>query len=198
MNKQRKTLAAKAETLWNKRDLPTLSKLCDLPHASKIPEVWFFSGLARNALGNKRGAVECWRRAIELDAQNDAAVRALAFELVNSDPVSAAELFNNLVGMNQANADDLTALAEIRIKQDRLGEAQRLLDKALKLDGKNSLALLAMATLYAQVRDKALALEYLKKVVDADQIDISELERDPEFEFLWSDREFERIVAQSA
>src|SRR5207249_4411978 len=111
----------------------------------------------------KRRAIECWRRASQLNSDYAAPVRALAHELMASDPIGASEMFAALVAMNAAQAEDLTALGEIRIKQDRLGEAQRLLQKALDLDPENSLALMAMATVYAQVRDRALTLQYLQK-----------------------------------
>src|SRR5207245_200587 len=107
------------------------------------------------------------------------------------------ELFYHLVGLRQANADDFTCLAEIRIKQDRLGEARRWLEQALQLEPNNSLALLALATLYAQVRDSSLALDFLQKAADTEDVDLSDLACDPEFEFLWHDPKFEKIVKES-
>lgn len=66
------------------------------------------------------------------------------------------------------------------------------------MDQGNSLALMAMATVYAHVRDRSLTLQYLRKVIDTRDLDVSDLESDPEFEFLWHDKEFEQMVAQSA
>lgn len=198
MNKQDKHVANRAQSLWDKRDLSPLVALCASATAAKLPEIWYFGGLGYHALGDKRKAIECWRKSIQINPRYAAPIRALSYELIESDPVGAAELFYMLVALNEANADDLTALGEIRIKQDRLGEAQRLLQKALDQEETNSLALMGMATLYAHVRDRGLTLEYLKKVLKTDDIDISDLHSDPEFEFLWSDKEFEEIVAQSA
>jgi predicted Zn-dependent protease len=119
----------------------------------------------------------------------------LAYELKEQAPVDAAELFNRLVELQRANADDFTSLGEIRVKQDRLGEAQRWLEKALRLEPGNSLALLALATLYAQVRDPALALDYLQKAADTEDVDLADLAGDPEFEALWHHPKFEEIVS---
>jgi hypothetical protein len=52
-----------------------------------------------------------------------------------------------------------------------------------------------MATLYAQVRDPSLTLEYLQKAAATEDVDLTDLSSDPEFEFLWHDAEFERIVS---
>jgi Tfp pilus assembly protein PilF len=121
----------------------------------------------------------------------------LAFELAEKDPVGASELFHRLIGLNRAQADDLTALGEICIKQDRLSEAQRWLERALEMDKENSLALLSMATLYAHVRGHDLVLDYLRRVAQTGDIDLADLASDPEFEFLWHDREFEEIVSEN-
>ena len=59
----------------------------------------------------------------------------------------------------------------------------------------NILALLALALLYAQVRDSSLALRYLKQAADTGEADLSDVASDPEFEFLWNDPTFERIVS---
>ncbi len=54
---------------------------------------------------------------------------------------------------------------------------------------------MAMATLYAQVRDPALALEFLQKAAKTDEIDLSDRASDPEFEILWHDPRFQKLVS---
>lgn len=197
MVKQEKALARRAEKYWEQRDLSALENLRREPGASKDPGVLYFVGLALNAHNKRREAIECWRKARELDPQNEHAIRALAYELMEQAPVDAAELFYHLVGMQRANADDFTCLGEIRIKQDRLGEAHRWLEQALQLQPDNSLALLAMATLYAQVKDPSFAVDFLQKAADTKDIDLSDLASDPEFEFLWHHPKFEKIVSSN-
>jgi tetratricopeptide (TPR) repeat protein len=189
-----KGLANRAKKYWEHRDLSALENMQRDPRAAKIPEVLYFVGLALNALNKKREAIECWRKARELNPHHEDVIRTLAYELLEQAPVDAAELFYQLVGMQRANADDFTCLGEIRIKQDRLGEAQRWLEQALRLEPHNSLALLALATLYAQVRDPSLALDFLQKVADTEDVELSDLACDPEFEFLWHHPRFEKIV----
>src|SRR5205807_132506 len=113
MVKEQRALAKRAEDLWAKRDLEGLKGLWSSGSARKVPQVLYYAGLALNALNKKREALQCWRRATELDPGYDAPFRALAYELAESSPASAAELFYHLVGSERANADDLTALAEI-------------------------------------------------------------------------------------
>jgi tetratricopeptide (TPR) repeat protein len=195
MVNQEKALAKQAKSYWDDRNLSALENLRQQPSAAAVPEVLYFAGLGLNALNKRREAIECWRKARELDPTFAQAVRALAYELMDQAPVEASELFQHLVGLRIANADDFASLGEIRVKQDRLGEARRWLDEALRLDPQNSLALLALATIYVQVRDPGLALEYLKKAAKTGDVDLSDLASDPEYEFLWHNREFERIVS---
>jgi tetratricopeptide (TPR) repeat protein len=195
MIKEAKGLARRAKKFWEHRDLTALANLRREPGAAKVPEVLYYVGLALNGLDKKREAIECWRKATALDPQHEQAIRALAYELMEPAPVDAAELFYRLVGLQRANADDFTCLGEIRIKQDRLGEARRWLEKALQLEPTNSLALLALATLYAEVRDPSCSLDYLQRVADTEDIDLSDLASDPKFEFLWRHPRFEKIVS---
>jgi Tfp pilus assembly protein PilF len=195
MIRQEKALTKRAKKYWDDRNVSALAKLRSEPGVDRIPDVLYFIGLALNARNQRREAIESWRKATALDPQNEKAIRTLAYELLEQAPVDAAELFYHLVGMERANADDFTCLAEIRIKQDRLGEARRWLEQALRLEPKNSLALVALATLYAQVRDPSLALDFLQKAADTEDIDLSDLAGDPEFEFLWHDPKFEEIVS---
>jgi tetratricopeptide (TPR) repeat protein len=197
MATKEKQIGKNAQKYWDERDFAALVRLCPSPRGGKSLEVLYFAGLAYHALDKKREAIECWRRARELFPEDEHAIRALAFELAEKDPISAADLFYHLIGLNRAQPDDLTALGEICIKQDRLTEAQRWLERALEQDQQNSLALLSMATLYAHVRGRDLALDYLRKAADTGDIDLSDLASDPEFEFLWHDAEFERIVSQN-
>lgn len=195
---QDEALAARAKKLWEDRKLDELKQLQREAGAAKDAEALYFVGLALNALNQRREAIECWRKARKIDRQNETILRTLAYELLEQAPVEAAELFGNLVGMQRANADDLTCLGELRIKQDRLGEARRWLEQALQLEPMNSLALLALASLYTQVRDSSLALKYLQKAADTEDVDLSDLESDPEFELLWHEPKFKKIVAPSA
>lgn len=195
MVKQKKALAKRANRYWENRNLSALEKLRRQRGAAAVPEVLYFAGLGLNALNKRREAIECWRKARQLDPTYEQALRALAYELMDQAPVEASELFQHLVSLQKANADDFTSLGEIRVKQNRLGEARRWLDEALRLEPQNSLALLALATLYAQVRDLGLALQYLKKAAKAGDVDLSDLALDPDYEFLWHNREFEKIVS---
>ncbi len=195
MAKQEQRLVKRAKEYWERRELSALENMQKEEGAAEIPEVLYFVGLALNALNKRRDAIKCWRKATELDPNNETAIRTLAYELMEQAPVDAAELFYRLVGSERANADDFTCLGELFIKQDRLKEAHRCLDRARRLEPENSLALLALATLYAQVRATSDALAFLQKVAATEEIDLSDLASDPEFECLWDDPKFEKIVS---
>ncbi len=195
MVKQERSLARQAKQFWDKRDFAKLDELRQAPGAAKNPEVLYFAGLALSALNNRRAAIECWRKASELDPQGEQSVRALAYELAEQAPSDAAGLFAQLAAAQRATADDLTCLGEIRIKQDRLREAHDCLKRALDLDPDNSLAMVALAALYTQVGDRALALEFLQKAAATGNVDLADLSSDPEFEFLWREPTFEKMIS---
>ncbi len=98
MVKQEKALAKRARDLWARRDLPSLARTQREPGAARLPQVLYFVGLALNALNQRREAIECWRKARTLDPQNENALRALAYELMDQAPVEAAELFSTSLG----------------------------------------------------------------------------------------------------
>jgi len=196
MTKQLKTLAKRAENYWSKRDLQALVQLFHSNGANQVPQVAYFCGLAFHALNERRKAIECWRSAIKLRSNYVEPVRALAYEFeAQGQLTEAAKLFYDLIKLSAASADDLTTLGEICIKQDRMSEAQQWLNQALDLDGNNSLALLALATLYVHVQDQALALKYLRRAAETRDVDLSDLASDPEFELLWHDSEFEQVIS---
>lgn len=196
MVKQQEHLAKRAENYWKERKLQELIQLSESNGASEVPEVLYFGGLASHALNQKRKAFEFWRSAIKLKLTYQEPIRALAYEFeANGYLTDAAKLFYDLIRLNAADGDDLTTLGEICIKQDRMSEAQQWLNQALQDDENNSLALLAMATLYVHVQDKSLALKYLGRAAETNDLDLSDLASDPEFELLWPDPEFGRLTS---
>jgi tetratricopeptide (TPR) repeat protein len=196
MTKATNTVARQAKKLWDDRDLRALTRLCATPEGARDPKAHFFGGLAYHALNDKRRAIECWRAAAALDPSYVEPTRALAYELTEQDDfIDAAELFQSLIRLGKATADDLTSLGEIRVQQDRLAEARQLLEKALELDPKNALALVALATVHTHMRNRAAALDYLRRAAETDEIDLEDLRADAAFQPLWDDPQFRRLVA---
>ena len=78
MVNNKKTLAKRATQYWEDRSLEELVQLTNEPGANKDPEVLYFVALALNARNKKREAIECWRKAQDLDPQHENAIRALA------------------------------------------------------------------------------------------------------------------------
>src|SRR5437868_1732212 len=143
MSKTASSIAHLAKRYWDDRNLDALTGLCSSAQGAHEPAAQYFGGLAYHARGDRRGAIECWRSAMALKPSYHPPIRALAYEMNDQeDFIDAAELFQRLIRLGKATADDLTALGEIRIKQDRLGEARRLLEHAVEIDPRNALACL--------------------------------------------------------
>jgi len=190
------SVAQLARRLWDGRKLDALVELCSSEDGLRDPKAKYYGGLAFHAKNDKRKAMESWREAMRLNPSYPEPIRALAHELVErEDFIDAADLFQHLIRLGKATPDDLTALGEIAIKQDRLAEARKVLDQALEADPENALALVAMATANAHMRNREAALGYLRRAAETNELDLSDLTSDPAFQFVWGDREFEEIVS---
>jgi tetratricopeptide (TPR) repeat protein len=188
--------AKQAKRLWDQRDLQGLVDLCSSDAGLHDAKTKYYGGLAYHALNDKRKAMEYWREAMSLNPSYSEPIRALAYELMErEDLIDAAELFQNLRRLRKATPDDLTALGEICIKQGRLAEAGIVLEQALEAQPKNALALVAMATINAHMRNRDAALEFLRRAAKTNELDLADLDSDPAFHFLWHNAEFEQIVS---
>ncbi|HBI41563.1 MAG TPA: hypothetical protein DDY78_01740 [Planctomycetales bacterium] len=190
------SVALVAKRLWDKRNLQGLLDLCTSEAGARDAKTKYYGGLAYHALNDKRKAMECWREAMRLHSSYSEPIRALAYELMErEDLIDAAELFHHLIRLRNATPDDLAALGDLCIKQGRLADARRVLEQALESEPTNALALVAMATTNAHMRNSAAALEFLRRAVATNELDLSDLDSDPAFHFLWHNREFEEIVS---
>jgi tetratricopeptide (TPR) repeat protein len=190
------SVAQQAKRLWDQRNLQGLVDLCSSEAGLHDAKTKHYGGLAYHALNDKRKAMDCWREAMSLNPSYSEPIRALAYELMErEDLIDAAELFQNLTRLRKATPDDLTAFGEICIKQGRLADARKFLEQALEAEPTNALALVAMATTNAHMRNRDAALAFLRRAAETNELDLSDLDSDPAFHFLWHSPEFEQIVS---
>jgi tetratricopeptide (TPR) repeat protein len=190
------SVAQQAKRLWERRNLQGLVDLCSSEAGLHDAKTKYYGGLAYHALNDKRKAMDCWREAMSLNSSYSEPIRALAYELMErEDLIDAAELFQNLTRLRKATPDDLTAFGEICIKQGRLADARKFLEQALEAEPTNALALVAMATTNAHMRNRDAALAFLRRAAETNELDLSDLDSDPAFHFLWHSPEFEQIVS---
>ena len=69
------------------------------------------------------------------------------------------------------------------------------MEQALEAEPTNALALVAMATTNAHMRNRDAALAFLRRAAETNELDLSDLDSDPAFHFLWHSPEFEQIVS---
>jgi tetratricopeptide (TPR) repeat protein len=190
------SIAQQAKRFWDQRDLQGLVELSSSEEGLQDAKTKYYGGLAYHALNEKRKAMDCWREAMSLNPSYSEPIRALAYELMErEDLIDAAELFQNLTRLRKATPDDLTAFGEICIKQGRLADARKFLEQALEAEPTNALALVAMATTNAHMRNRDAALAFLRRAAETNELDLSDLDSDPAFHFLWHSPEFEQIVS---
>lgn len=170
----------KAEKLWTKRELDDLISL-------EITEkgMSYYIGLGLCALDRKKEAILLWSK-----ESCDKCVRALAYEAYDlGDFTNSIKFFTKLIRAKLATTDDIVTLAEIFMRQEKLANAEKLLKKVSKTD--NELVFLNLAIIFALKKDQKNVLENLKRIT---KLNISDLNFDLRFSFLWENKEFQEIT----
>ena len=197
MDKQEKDLVKTAKKLWEQRDLSALEKLRGQPGAARNADVLYFVGLAMNACNKRREAIECWRKARDLDPHHENATRTLAYELMKQAPVDAAELLCHLVGSRRPLPT--ITLASAKSASNKTGLAKRDAGSNRRYNWNPTTVSPCWPWRLSTLRcaDPSFTLDYLEKTNAAEDVDLSGLASAPEFEFLWHHPKFEKIVASN-
>ncbi len=96
-------------------------------------DAWYNLALAAERLGDHAQAAQAWRRAIDLDPANGAALNNLAWLLATrlGDPAQAEALARRAVALDGTNAQWLDTLAETLFRQGKRAEAVEVAQEAL-------------------------------------------------------------------
>jgi tetratricopeptide (TPR) repeat protein len=194
---QRFSLAGQARRLWQKAKLSRLVELCQSPRGAKNPEVLYYGGLAYSGLNDPVRAIKCWHNAVNLRPTYDRVLRSLAYAFSDwGAPAFANHYLQRLVELGAATSDDLTLLGENLVKLNDLSRARQWLQKALQEDADNTLALLALASVYVRLGESQRALTLLKRVAESRDLDMPSLRGDPDFKPLADNREFLALTSE--
>lgn len=135
-------------------------------HNQNIPDVLFYAGLSYDCINEKLTALDFFRKALSIQSDHKLSLRALGWG--SSDSVEQLEALEKLAHSNNAEADDMSLMAEIYCQHTRLNDAHYWYKKSLEAMPFNSLSLLGLADVYVR-----LAIKYLQDAEDSKDIDLS-------------------------
>jgi len=128
-------------------------------------------------LGNHRKSDENFRKALEIDPNNDITLNNFAYflSLRGENLEEAEEMSRAVVQRNPTNPTFLDTFAWVLYKQGRYEEAKAIMDLALQNGGEGEAVLLEhYGDILWKVGEKKRALEYWKKAQALDSSDVSE------------------------
>lgn len=154
--------------LYKKRDFSRLSDVLN-ELIEKYPQSFFCYQLraaARSSLDNLPGAVDDFRRALQLNPnfyQGHYNIGLIFIKLGKTN--DAINAFNEAIGHNKKFLEAYVALGNAHVKNNEPTSAVGFYSKALELDNKNHGALLNYGTTLLHVGDPSGALPLLKEAV---------------------------------
>jgi len=124
-------------------------------------------GIERFQSGDFEGAVESFRRAIEVDPEYGPAYVSLGTAYMRLDRLAeAARVFRRAIDIDQENASAWVGLGQTLKLQSNPDGAIEALEQALALDPTNADAAYTMALIYQDTGDLEREVEYLEQTVN--------------------------------
>lgn len=135
-------------------------------HHQDMPDVLFYAGLSYDSIKEKSTALDFFRKALALEPNHKLSLRAIGWG--SPDDVEQLEALEKLARSNNAEADDMSLMAELYTSHTRYNDAHYWYQRSLTAEPFNSLSLLGLADLHAR-----LAIKYLQDAEDSKDIDLS-------------------------
>lgn len=152
-------------------------------------------GIALDKSGKNDEAIKCFNKALEINPNKEEA-------LVNKGAIFVDEYgkydegimyFDMALEINPNKEEALVGKGVVLIKSDKQ-EAIRYFDKALEINPNSGSARYNSACAYSIKGKKEKAIFNLKMAIEIDLSNKEKAKNDPEFENLWADEVFQKLV----
>ena len=168
-NKTNQTELAADYLQINRPDLalPLTQKL--LQSGTKTAQVYYFDGLAQNALGHQKESLADLEQAANLEPTNPGVLGTLTdIYLRLNRPQDAERVAKRAVTFNKDDKNAYLAYGQVLATEGKFDEARQQLEAALKIDPKDVRPLLLEAQTYTQQNAIALAAQLYDRAIAID------------------------------
>jgi len=168
-NKANQTELAADYLQINRPDLalPLTQKL--LQNGTKTAQVYYFDGLANNALGHQKESLADLEQAANLEPTNPGVLGTLTDMYMRLNrPQDAERVAKRAVTFNKDDKNAYMAYGQVLAGEGKFDEARQQLEAALKLDPKDVRPLLLEAQTYTQQNAIALAAQLYDRAIAVD------------------------------
>jgi tetratricopeptide (TPR) repeat protein len=154
--------------------LPLTQKL--LQGGTKTAQVYYFDGLAHNALGHQKEALADLEQAANLEPTNPGVLGTLTDLYMRLNrPQDAERVAKRAVTFNKDDKNAYLAYGQVLAGEGKFDEARQQLEAALKLDPKDVRPLLLEAQTYTQQNAIALASQLYDRAIAIDPTSVDAL-----------------------
>lgn len=175
-NKQNATELAADYLQINRPDLalPLTQKL--LQNGSKTAQVYYFDGLAQNALGRQKESLADLEQAANLEPTNPGVLGTLTSMYVQqSRPQDAERIAKRAVTFNKDDKNAYIAYGQVLAAESKFDEARQQLETAAKIDPKDVRPILIEAQTYTSQNAIALAAGLYERAIGIDPTSVEAL-----------------------
>jgi tetratricopeptide (TPR) repeat protein len=154
--------------------LPLTQKL--LATGTKTAQVYYFDGLAQNALGHQKESMADLEQAANLEPTNPGVLGALtSMYLQQNRPQDAERVAKRAVTFNKNDKTAFLAYGQVLAAEGKFDEARQQLEEAVKLDPKDVRPILLEAQTYQSQNAVALAAGLYDRAVAIDPTSVEAL-----------------------
>ena len=154
--------------------LPLTQKL--LAAGTKTAQVYYYDGLAQNALGRQKESLADLEAAANLEPTNPGVLGLLTnMYLQQNRPQDAERVAKRAVTFNKDDKNAYVAYGQVLASEGKYDEARQQLENAVKLDPKDVRPILLEAQTYAQQNAIALAAGLYDRAVAIDPTSVEAL-----------------------
>ena len=154
--------------------LPLTQKL--LQGGTKTAQIYYFDGLAQNALGHSKESLADLEQAANLEPTNPGVLGTLTDSYMRLNrPQDAERVAKRAVTFNKDDKNAYLAYGQVLAGEGKFDEARQQLEAALKLDPKDVRPLLLEAQTYTQQNAIALASQLYDRAIAIDPTSVDAL-----------------------
>ena len=131
------------------------------------PEAHFYLAQYYMSLKDKEKALDCFKRAAELDSANTTYLETLAQAYIaNNKPAEATATLERITAKETGRIDVLETLVQLYQQQADYANTIKALNRLETLEGKNERLAYAKSEIYSQMGDKEAAINEMKSLAD--------------------------------